>query len=1024
MIPIKLTMQAFGPYKSKEEIDFTKFYDSKLFLITGNTGSGKTMIFDGICYALFGETSGQDRKVDTLRSQFSDNKVITYVEFEFYHKDKKYIIGREPEQIKFSRGKEVTHRATAKLIVEDDVITGLKNVNKEIREILGIDYSQFKQIVMIAQGEFRKLVSADSKERESIYRKIFNTMNFERIQNMLKEKFSQAQNKVSLLSEKIKGILGTLYFEENISYEEMLLEDILKFLEDKIQTYNEKMKDVSINKEKLREEINRKNILHSKLRDLRDFKNQFKNLNIDKLKEEASYLNNVKKTFEIIDKENVLITLKGKYEESLKEREFITKDLEIYKEDLENLKKELKERENDSLEIQNLYSKILELEGLKVSLDEKLEIEKKFLDYDSQITSLKNQEEKLLNEIGNLEIKKQEMINFEKENSHITSKIFDLENEIKYLEDINLKIVKYEDGLNLYNQTKKNYEEIIPIYDEIFKIYREKLNELNEYEEIYLRNQVGILSKKLVEGTPCMVCGSTNHPNKAEMFNEEIDESKLKSLRNEFKNIELKREEISNNTIKVKNELSFREDNLKERFNYINFQEDKFIKFNYLESSISSQQNIEEVIKTLKNTLNESSSISEKISKNKDKIINVETNLKEVLKNHEDIKEKIGKIQIEMASLKTSLHEKSEKLLKFNIESKEDYTKILTNTKNNYEKLIKLNEELNQNLKKYENETLKLTTQLEIKDKQLLNFKEETKEKEEEFLKSIHENNFSNVEDYEKYKLPKEEFERRTNFLDEKRDEYKFLNTNISKLQRELNDHVIISEENFENNLLQLNKEFEEIEKNERNISNNFSQLNKAKDIIISLNKEISDQDKYITNLNELNKIANGNNIHKISFERYILGIYFKEIISAANIRFSKLTNGRFLFRHLKENFDSRIQQGLDISVFDNNTSSERKINTLSGGESFKASLSLALGLSDVVQRYSGGISIDTLFIDEGFGSLDSNSLQNALECLLDANDESKLIGIISHVQELKEIIKSKVEVKDSREGSKISISN
>ena len=188
----------------------------------------------------------------------------------------------------------------------------------------------------------------------------------------------------------------------------------------------------------------------------------------------------------------------------------------------------------------------------------------------------------------------------------------------------------------------------------------------------------------------------------------------------------------------------------------------------------------------------------------------------------------------------------------------------------------------------------------------------------------------------------------------------------------------------------------------------------------IEIYKDISNFENLRINLNELNKIANGINKYKISFERYILGIYFKEIIYTANIRLLKLTNGRFLFRHLKENTDMRSQQGLEISVFDNRTSQERKVNAISGGESFQASLALALGLSDVIQRYSGGVSIDTLFIDEGFGSLDSDSLQNALECLIEANDESKLIGIISHVQELKDFIRSKIEVIDSSNGSRI----
>ena len=306
MIPVRLTMQAFGPYKGIEKIDFTKFFNDRLFLITGNTGSGKTMIFDAICYALFGEASGQDRRVDTFKSQFSDKSVVTYVEFEFFHKNKKYIITREPEQIKISRGKEIHYRQSAKIIFDDEVITVIKNVNQIIKDILGIDYSQFKQIVMIAQGEFRKLVSADSRERESIYRKIFNTMNFESIQNILKERASELDKKVGSLNEKINGLLDSIQSIKSISYEELSMEQILKILDEEIYNYNSQASKLTENKEFYKKDIETHNILFNKFKELINFEKQFREIDIPTLKQEANYLNNVKKTFLIRDKENIL----------------------------------------------------------------------------------------------------------------------------------------------------------------------------------------------------------------------------------------------------------------------------------------------------------------------------------------------------------------------------------------------------------------------------------------------------------------------------------------------------------------------------------------------------------------------------------------------------------------------------------------------------------------------------------------------------------------------------------------------
>lgn len=1026
MIPVRLTMQAFGPYKGIEKIDFTKFFNDRLFLITGNTGSGKTMIFDAICYALFGEASGQDRRVDTFKSQFSDKSVVTYVEFEFFHKNKKYIITREPEQIKISRGKEIHHRQSAKIIFDDEVITGIKNVNQIIKDILGIDYSQFKQIVMIAQGEFRKLVSADSRERESIYRKIFNTMNFESIQNILKERASELDKKVGSLNEKINGLLDSIQSIKSISYEELSMGQIIKILDEEIYNYNSQASKLTENKEFYKKDIEKYNILFNKFKELINFEKQFREIDIPRLKQEANYLNNVKKTFLIRDKENILNNLEITYKGFIDEKNILNNSLIDYEKNLKNYEKDLENNETNNIKIQNLNNKIIELESLESIIDEKIKCENYILNEQDKIKFFNSRKEDILKNIYKLENQKNEILKFEFENKDINLKILDIKSKITHFDLLKNCLIKYDESLNLYNESFLNYENIIPSYNEIFELYNKKSEELRECEEIYLRNQAGILAKNLVDDSPCMVCGSRVHPKKAELFNDSIDEVFVKNLKLEFSELETKRNNINEQTILLKNQLSVRKSSLEERYNELLLidTQREFITFSVFENKKELLSEIDLILNDLKFNLDESNNIYEKILKSKDYMVDIENDLKINQSENENIDKDISKIEANILATNVILNEKNDKLLKYNVHSKADYTNILNELKNEYEELFKRNEILKNNVKKCEDEILKLKAQIDIKNNDIKKLEDEINLKREAFLESIKNNDFLNVEEYLKFKLSEEEFNQRNSFLESKRDEYRFLEGNISNLRKELKDIEFKSLNDFENKLFELNQKLIEIENVEKNYSNKISLLESVRDNIFSINKKIVDFDKYKTNLNELNKISNGNNKYKISFERYILGIYFKEIIAAANIRFSKLTNGRYLFRHLKENFDLRIQQGLDISVFDNYTSNERKINTLSGGESFKASLSLALGLSDVVQRYSGGISIDTLFIDEGFGSLDSDSLQNALECLIDANDKSKLIGIISHVQDLKDFIKSKIEVLDSIDGSKIKIIN
>lgn len=1019
MIPICLTLQAFGPYKDKEKIDFTKFYNSKLFLITGKTGSGKTMIFDGICYALFGEASGQDRRADTFKSQFSNKEIITYVEFEFYHRDKKYIITREPEQIKISRGKEVTHRPTAKIIFGDEVITGVKNVNQIVKEILGLDYSQFKQIVMIAQGEFRKLVSADSKEREVIYRKIFNTAGFENIQNSLKEKSLELDRKIGNLNEKILGLLESVKHLKNISYEDFTLEQIIKILEQEISNYKNQICEFSESKKYFQNEIDNKKFLINKLSELLKFEIQFKNIDVPKLKQEALYLNKVKKTFLVRDKENILMNSENSYKSFVKDKNNLLdllsksqRDLKIFEEDFKNL-------EVKNLEIENLNNKILEIEILERDLEDKIKYEEDIKKFESKLEVYNSTRENIENKILNFENEKNEILKFEIENKDVGNEILKIENKIKDLDFFKINFLKYKQEVHNYEKLVSELEISTPSYNKIFDLYNQKSLELVKSEEIYLRNQAGILAKNLKENSPCMVCGSKNHPNKAKMIEDSVDESFLENLKNHVLDLQNQRNQISEKVISLKNQISFSEENLKNKYSEIKNLGEKFniVDFEIHEEVFEKINSISENLKSNYNKLNE---INGRLLKSRENILKIEEDLKNNYLEKNNIEREISKTQADISGTLLVLKQNSEKLEKHKINTKNDYLNILENLKNKRQNLINETQISKDNFKKCEDEIIKLKAQITIKDKDILNLESEIKMSKENFENSLVENGFENICDYENFKLSQNEFDKRNSFLESKRDEYRFLESSISNLKNEIGNLETSSLEIIKTNLEELNQKFSEIENSERNLSNKIMLLDSVKTNIESIGKNISESDKHRTNLNELSKISNGNNKYKVSFERYILGIYFEEIISAANIRFSKLTGGRYVFRHLKDGFDLRIQQGLDISVFDNYTSSERKINTLSGGESFKASLSLALGLSDVIQRHSGGISIDTLFIDEGFGSLDSDSLENALDCLLEANSQSKLIGIISHVQELKDFINSKIEILDSSNGSKI----
>ena len=419
---------------------------------------------------------------------------------------------------------------------------------------------------------------------------------------------------------------------------------------------------------------------------------------------------------------------------------------------------------------------------------------------------------------------------------------------------------------------------------------------------------------------------------------------------------------------------------------------DEFISFKEFELCEDTISRVKLKVLSLRNSLNNSRDINNKLVELQEEITNIESKIKEGKLNFDQIEKDYIQKQSNISALKIILNDKTSRLLKYNISSINDYLDTLEQTNNYLKSLINKREVINSNITKCNNEILKFQSKFDIKNRDIedLNFRIKTSY--EIFMESLKENGFKDIDEYKKFKISESEFNERTKFIEDKREEFRNINLKIIQLEKDISSSPYKTKEELSTHLKDLNDKLKEVEELEI---------------------------KYCQNKSLLENVY-GINKYKISFERYILGIYFKEIIYTANIRLLKLTNGRFLFRHLKENTDMRSQQGLEISVFDNRTSQERKVNAISGGESFQASLALALGLSDVIQRYSGGVSIDTLFIDEGFGSLDSDSLQNALECLIEANDESKLIGIISHVQELKDFIRSKIEVIDSSNGSRI----
>lgn len=891
MKPINITISAFGPYKDEISIDFTKLGENGIFLITGDTGAGKTSLFDAIVFALFGNVSGSNRPVPSIRSNFADIDTETFVELEFMHKNKKYKVRRNPsyERPK-KRGEGVTKTtADASLEYEDNIIVGLKNVDTKIEEILGINEKQFKQIAMLAQGEFLKILFAESKDRTEVFRKIFDTDIYNIITRRLGEMQKNSKEELQQLKSYFITNSANVIWKEYIpqitekDLNELDVSTILEKLEIELKNNKEEYKTVQDEVEKQQKETTK---LEEEIK-VQTQKNvqidTYNNLKLEreKLNQNASHIKEVKET--INKSQEILSTVLPKEEkviENKKEIEKIKKELEIIVIDIE--KGQIKEEKANQT--------IKTLEILKID----------------------------------------------------TQKYRELETNTEEIEKKIEKVSKILDKIQLQKIFVEKYNKVEEEYRKINTEYLEK-------EDEFFREQAGILAEKLENNKPCPVCGSIDHPHIAQKSKSVLTKEQLDRLKIE---IERKRESV----LKLKNEIT--------------------------EVKIQNE--------TLINDLDEDIEIEE---------------YSEVLKQqHVKCQEELKNVWVAVNNSYASITNRQIDLIKFEYDNFKE------------EIIVKINQDKERLL---QNKALQVEKNNRLEDNE-----NKLKKAIEEYEKTYKELGFETEEQYKKSTLSKEQIEILNKEVEQYNKNVTINDTKIFELEKEVKGLEKIDLTNQNQKLLEMNQKSKELREEQmdknRILENNSNILKKLNQNAKDLSKKI----KEFSLIEDLYKTASGTipGKRRIEFEQYVQATYFEMVILEANKRLLKMTENRFqLIR--KENSDKLSDKiGLELEVIDNYNGKQRDVKSLSGGESFKAALSLALGLSDVIQSYSGGVVIDTMFIDEGFGSLDTESREQAINTLSQLIGNNKLIGIISHVTELKERIDKKIIITKTTDGSRIEI--
>lgn len=897
MKPVKLTMSAFGPYREETIIDFEKLGENGLFLVTGDTGAGKTTIFDAISFALFNDVSGSNRPISSLRSDFATTEE-TYVELIFEHKNKVYTVRRTPPyERQKSRGEGVTRNiADASLSYDDKIITKISNVNEKIIEIIGINSKQFKQIAMLAQGEFINVLFAKSEDRTEIFRKIFETDIYNIITKNLYE--LAKNNRAELDSLKINfetNAENIVWKEKPVSIE---LIDFKKIVESDIEQILSSLS----------------NEIEEQKNEYKEFEKEIEKIIKDSKKIESKILK-TKEQNKKVEEYQMLIATKN----ILKEQE-----------------KSIKEDEKVVKTNGKILASVLPKEKILEKLDEEI------IKNNKQIEELEKT------------IEKEKVI--EKENNENSKRIEEIKKIIKEYEKIqedSKKIQELSAKINEIEKLNKEKENLVNKYEKSNEKYQEKVKEYLKQEAAFFKEQAGIIAEKLEQGKPCPVCGSVEHPAKAKKSKSVLTKEELEELKEE------------------KEKLEKEDSKYKEQITIVNTKYDSIIS---------------EIPDSKKSNFDLSKYI-EKIQKQKEQIDEEKSN---VVEKFETIYYKVTESYVDIEDF-----DFDEFKDEFNARIKEDADKMIKN-------------------KTLLNNTKKIKESID----------KEYQEKHNDFIETIKKLGFKNEADYEKNLLTENEIAEIKNRIEKYREKQISNKAKLESLGKEISKKEIIDISKDEEFLAELVDKQKEQKKIQLKLKSNLDSNEKFDKALQKTAESLKMQMIKVAKIDELSKLASGTAVgkRKIAFEQYVQATYFDMIINEANKRLINMTDNRYMLLRKKTADKISEKMALDLDVLDNYNGKIRDVKSLSGGESFKAALALALGLSDIIQSYSGGVVIDTLFIDEGFGTLDMESREQAINTLIQLAGDNKLIGIISHVTELKERLDKKIIVSKTQNGSNLTI--
>ncbi len=1013
MKPLKLTMQAFGPYAARQELDFRHIGKRPFFLIHGPTGSGKTTVLDAICFALYGETSGAEREPQQMRSDHSSAEMQTEVTFDFALGSRAYRVSRSPEQERPKKRGSGTTRVPQKAVLfelagavdENDatvVESQWSRVTGKIEQLLGFRSHQFRQVVMLPQGQFRKLLVSDSRERELILERLFKTGIYRTMEESLKDGAKQIKDRADDLKKHRASVLTQTDAES---------EDELRVAK---KEFSKKVKELDCRLEKLhksekdsQQKFNEASDIKKKIDELKEAEKSFAELASGgkKIEKEEKRLERAQKAAGLTDAEAGWKKRVGEHEKASRKLADEIKNLESANAAKKNadevLKKELQrdqEREDARKNLDLLSEMAAAVTALSMAQAHLLELKQKNKTLEKNRDSRKSRFRELQKQvkITASELEKKNIIAASAESLSVQLKGAKLQAR---------QSTELEAFRNALHKARAGFESFEKNLEKIKKDLCKARKKAEALEKALLEGQASILAKNLVPGKPCPVCGSSDHPQPASDGEKLHKETAVDEARAQVGKLEKTLEAAQNQVFEHKAETSKLEGRVKsieDALGEFSGKAPTFFKDNLvqLEKKLFEARQAEKESVILK-------SKKEKLDKKKQET-------EECLEKAEKALAGAG---VEIGEQEGIVREREQKVPpelrkpEFLEKAVNKAEAILKNLTMSLEKAKAEKEAAGKNLSARE-EAEKAAREADTHARQIA---EDEKKKFSARLKAA---GFLSEEDYADARLEQEEIVLLDKAVRRFHEDMKSAEDRLSRAGKAACNLKLPDVGQIEEAMEKVKKIIKEESERKGKLDERVRQISSCLKELEKTDAALKEQEEQYAVMGRISEVANGRNPLRMTFQRFVLATLLDDVLASASQRLGLMSRGRFDLQRARQQSDQRTAGGLDLMVYDAHTGTTRPVNTLSGGESFLASLSLALGLADVVQAYSGGIRLETMFIDEGFGSLDPEALDLAFRALVDLQQGGRLVGIISHVPELKERIDVRLEVKQGRQGS------